>query len=120
MPETVPMPMDEQRESAAYNVSATALVQRQSGFEPLPDHENLRARVYPYSQGQSVGQFDTSRKITDRIKFDAYYPRFNSGLYVRALQPSGEVVMYEVQDVEHDGDPQTTTLIARRRGVDRK
>lgn len=118
-PMPLPTAMDEVREAEAYNVSATVLKQFQTGFAALKDHENLSARVYPYSQGQTIGQFDTNRKITDRIKFYGYYPRMNSSFNVRTLEPNGEVVIYDVHDVEHDGDPLRTTLIVRRRGVDK-
>lgn len=119
--EPMPMPtaMDGVREGEAYNVSATILRQYKTGFEPLLDHENLSARVYPYSQGQTISQFDVNRKITDRIKFEGYFPRMNSSFNVRVLEPNGETVMYDVHDVEHDGDPKRTSLIVRRRGVDK-
>lgn len=119
-PETVPMLSDEYREKSAYSVSVTVLEQQKKGFFAVDGLENLQARIYPYAYGQTMKPFDETRTITDRIKLYGYYPRIHSGYFVRVLQQCGEVVMYDVHDVEHDGDPLRSTLIVKRRMVDKK
>lgn len=119
-PSPVDIPMESVREGVSYNVSVTLLRQTKTAFVPIDGHENLQGRVYPYSQGQQVDGFEVGRKITDRIKLMGYYPRTNSSMIARILQPGGESVMYDVHDVEHDGDPLRTSLISRRRGVDKQ
>lgn len=113
------MMSDEEREKSAYSVSVTVLEQRKGGFFPIDGLENLQARIYPYAYGQTMKPFDETRSITDRIKLYGYYPTVNSSQFVRVLNREGEVVMYDVHDIEHDGDPLRSTLISKRRKVDK-
>lgn len=117
-PEPSSFGAESEAEAAAYDASITILMEGGTNFPSLDHHENLDGRVFPYSYGQGMQRFDITRPVTDRIKLTGYYPRINSGYLARATQKNGESVMYSIHDIEHDGDPKSTTLIAMRRGVD--
>lgn len=117
-PQPVEIGLHQDREEAAYDVTVTVFEELGEDFTPVPDHENLQGRTYPYSYGQGMARFDTSRLVTDRIKLVGYFPRLNSGHIARSTDVHGESVMYDVHDVEQDGDKRNTTLIVKRRGVD--
>jgi len=113
-----PVPSESARDASFYRATVTLYDEQSTGMVAMAGMVDMPCRRYPQENTREIETFETTRNYTDRIRVPRYLPRANSSHFAALTEATGEVVWYEVRDVEHDGVPAATTLLVRRRGLD--